>query len=63
MEVTPELIGAETEFRKLGTWDSFVAGAQIYGIEERFGLLIGYGMCTTTVRVADLMALSESGRR
>ena len=63
MEVTPELIGAETEFRKLGTWDSFAALALIYGIEERFGVLIGYGMLNTTVTVADLMALIESGRR
>ena len=63
MEVTPELIGAETEFRKRGTWDSFAALALIYGIEERFGVLIGYGMLNTTVTVADLMALIESGRR
>ena len=63
MGVTPDLIGAKTEFRKLGTWDSFAALALIYGIEERFGVLIGYGMLNTTVTVADLMALIESGRR
>lgn len=63
MGVSAGLVGPDTEFRKLATWDSFLALALIYGIEERFGVLIGYGMLNTTVTVADLMALIESGRR
>ena len=63
MGVTPDLIGAETEFRKLGTWDSFAALALIYGIEERFGGLIGYGTLATAVTVADLLALVRAGAR
>lgn len=63
MDCSPEPIGPETVFRELGTWDSFAALALIYGIEERFGVLIGYGMLGTTETVADLMALIESGRR
>ena len=63
MGVPPERIGPETAFRKLATWDSFAALALIYGIEERFGVLIGYGMLDTAVTVADLQALVESGRR
>ena len=63
MGVSPDLVGPDTEFRKLATWDSFLALALIYGIEERFGVLIGYGTLATAVTVADLMALIERGAR
>lgn len=63
MGASPGQIGPETAFRTLGTWDSFAALALIYGIEERFGVLLGYGMLGTAVTVADLLALVESGRR
>ena len=63
MGASLEQVGPETAFRTLGTWDSFAALALIYGIEERFGVLLGYGMLGTAVTVADLLALVESGRR
>lgn len=63
MGVSPERVGPDTEFRKLATWDSFLALALIYGIEERFGVLIGYGTLATAVTVNDLQALIESVAR
>lgn len=62
MGVSPEQIGPETAFRQPGSWDSFAALALIYGIEERFGVLIGYGTLDTAITLADLQAL-ESGPR
>lgn len=32
-----------TEFRSLLHWDSFAALALVYGIENTFGVLLGYG--------------------
>lgn len=61
MGVSAGLVGPDTEFRKLATWDSFLA--LIYGIEERFGVLIGYGTLATAVTVADLLALVRAGAR
>ena len=58
-----EQVAVDTEFRKLATWDSFLALALIYGIEERFGVLIGYGTLATAVTVADLLALVRAGAR
>lgn len=63
MDASAGAIGPETLFRKLGTWDSFAALALIYGIEERFGVLIGYGTLSTATTVADLQTLIEAGRR
>ena len=63
MGVSAGLVGPDTEFRKLATWDSFLALALIYGIEERFGVLIGYGTLATAVTVADLLALVRTGAR
>ena len=55
--VDPATLQAGTEFRKLGHWDSFAALALVYGIEDAFGVLIGYGALDEIRTLGELEAL------
>ena len=46
-----------TAFRDLAVWDSFAALAVLYGIEDDFGVQIGYGALDCAVTLGDLQAL------
>lgn len=56
-------VNGDTEFRKLGDWDSFTALALIYGIEDAFGVLIGYGALDQIKTVDELADLVEVQKR
>jgi acyl carrier protein len=66
IDVTPEAVGAETEFRKcvggLGVWDSFAALALVYGIEAEFGVRLGYGVLAQVTTIGELAAAIEARR-
>jgi acyl carrier protein len=57
--VAPETLDADTDFRRIGIWDSFAALALVYGIEDAFGVLIGYGALHEAKTVGELAALIE----
>ena len=58
LDVAPATLSADTVFAKHRNWDSFAALALVYGIEEAYGVLLGYGAlgaAKTLGEVADLV--------
>lgn len=56
-KVPVDTLNAETEFRTLIHWDSFAALALVYGIEDAFGVQIGYGALNEVRTIDALQAL------
>ncbi|MBN8440303.1 MAG: acyl carrier protein [Thauera sp.] len=55
--IPPESLSESTEFRTLLHWDSFAALALVYGIEDAFGVLLGYGALNEVTTLGQLNEL------
>ena len=60
LRVDPDALDGGTVFRELSVWDSFAALALIYGIEDDFGVQVGYGALEGVATLGELQGLIEA---
>ena len=59
LRVDPHRLVSDTVFRELSGWDSFAALALVYGIEDDFGVQIGYGALQGAATLGQLQQLIQ----